>query len=264
MVVEKVLIYFVGTAGSGKTSLTSAFQDWCEENEIDAVAVNLDPGAESLPYYPEFDIREVIKIRDVMEEYGLGPNGAQIVAADLVAFHVDEIKEIIDDVACDYVLIDTPGQIELFAYRPSGPAIVEGLFPKWSFMCFVMDPFLSPTPSGFVSQLLLAASVQTRFDVPMNFLLNKMDLLEDEKRERILRYVEDLEELYNSLMEERPSLYQQLGIEFFKVLERLQLSMPVVPTSAVTKEGFEMLYYNIQSTFFGGTDVIDGRRNYDL
>ena len=49
--------------------------------ETDAIAVNLDPGAERV-HYDEFDVRDLISLTEVMTEYDLGPNGAQILAAD--------------------------------------------------------------------------------------------------------------------------------------------------------------------------------------
>ena len=52
---------------------------------LDAFANAKDPGAERVHYDPEFDVRDLVSLSDVMNEYDLGPNGAQILAADLVA-----------------------------------------------------------------------------------------------------------------------------------------------------------------------------------
>ena len=59
-------IYFVGTAGSGKSTMVGAFKRWLEDNEIDSVVINLAPGAEKLPYVPDIDIRERIHLDAVM------------------------------------------------------------------------------------------------------------------------------------------------------------------------------------------------------
>ena len=37
-----------------------------------------------------------------MDEYSLGPNGAQVVCADLLAVELDWIKEQVDEINCDY------------------------------------------------------------------------------------------------------------------------------------------------------------------
>ncbi|MCG2826575.1 MAG: ATP/GTP-binding protein, partial [Thermoplasmatales archaeon] len=122
-----IFLYFVGTAGSGKTTLTYAFQQWMNLQGYDAITINLDPGVEKLNYAPDIDIREMISLSGVMEEYNLGPNGAQIVCADLLALKINEIKEIVDGFVSDYVLIDTPGQIELFAFREASKHIMEAI-----------------------------------------------------------------------------------------------------------------------------------------
>ena len=75
-----VNIYFVGTAGSGKSSLVYAFQQWMTLEGLDCITINLDPGAEFIPYVPDIDIRDWVKVSEVMEDYGLGPNGAQMFA----------------------------------------------------------------------------------------------------------------------------------------------------------------------------------------
>ncbi|MDD2779788.1 MAG: ATP/GTP-binding protein, partial [Candidatus Methanomethylophilaceae archaeon] len=79
------IIYFVGTAGSGKSTLVSAYRSWLLERGIDVAVLNLDLGADALPYEADVDIREWVSMNEVMDEYALGPNGAQVVAADLMA-----------------------------------------------------------------------------------------------------------------------------------------------------------------------------------
>jgi hypothetical protein len=43
-----------------------------------AVIVNLDPGNENVPYQAAVDIRELVSVPVVMEEMGLGINGALV------------------------------------------------------------------------------------------------------------------------------------------------------------------------------------------
>ena len=85
------VLFVVGTAGAGKSSLVTSFQRWARFLDIDVLAVNLDPGAERVHYDPEFDVRDLISLSEVMDEYDLGPNGAQILAADLVASQAEEV-----------------------------------------------------------------------------------------------------------------------------------------------------------------------------
>ena len=147
---DQINIFFIGTAGSGKTALTQAFHEWLKERGLDVIVVNLDPGVELLPYAPEIDVREWITTRDVMEKYGVGPNGAQILSADLLAVQFREIQDLLEEQRAQYVLFDTPGQIELFAYRQASKVVLESVGEQNSIISFLFDPVLSSTPSGFV------------------------------------------------------------------------------------------------------------------
>ena len=107
------LIFTIGTAGSGKSLLTSAFSDWLKLKKQKVISVNLDPGVLSLPYTPDIDIREYVSLEEIMDKYELGPNGALIMAADLVADQIEKISKEIEELQSDIVLVDTSGQMEL-------------------------------------------------------------------------------------------------------------------------------------------------------
>ena len=158
---EEIFVYFIGTAGSGKSTLTSNFQKWFKTRGLDAIILNLDPGAENLPYEPDVDIRDWISLREVMETYQLGPNGAQIACADMIALNTEDVKKSIESFKSDYIIVDTPGQLELFVFREAGKYTVKFLKPEKSVICYLLDPSLAKTASGFVSQLLL--SITTNF-----------------------------------------------------------------------------------------------------
>ncbi len=252
---DPVGLYFVGTAGSGKTSLTRAFQNWMEMSGLECVAVNLDPGAESLPYTPDYDIREWLSLRDVMEEYGLGPNGAQIACADLLAARVEEIREILDGYRCPYILFDTPGQLELFAFRRSSRRVVEALTGERSALAFLLDPILARVPSGFISQLMLSATVQFRFTLPIVNVLSKADLLSQEEVSRLQAWAADSYKLQAAAQEERTGAQVQFNIELFRALESVGAFRSFFTASSEEMRGMEDIYAAVQSHFFGGEDL---------
>ena len=152
---EKIFIYFIGTAGSGKSTLTNSFKLWLEMKSLDSITVNLDPGVENLPYLPDVDIRDWISLNEVMKNYGLGPNGAQIACADMIALNAEDIKNSINSFQSDYILIDTPGQLELFVFRESGKYIIDYIDKEHSIIAYLIDFSLAKNPSSFVSQMLL-------------------------------------------------------------------------------------------------------------
>ena len=85
------MLFIIGTAGSGKSLFTSSFSEWLKISKQDVAIVNLDPGALKLPYSPDVDIRNYVDVGNIMETYELGPNGALILAADLIADKIDII-----------------------------------------------------------------------------------------------------------------------------------------------------------------------------
>lgn len=42
-----LMVFIIGTAGSGKSQLTAAFGDWLKISKQDVAIVNLDPGVSS-------------------------------------------------------------------------------------------------------------------------------------------------------------------------------------------------------------------------
>jgi GTPase SAR1 family protein len=69
---KQINIFFLGTAGSGKTALTQAFNEWLKERGLDVIVVNLDPGVELTPYSPDIDVRDWVNVGDVMESRPYG------------------------------------------------------------------------------------------------------------------------------------------------------------------------------------------------
>ena len=252
---DAVGIYFVGTAGAGKTSLVGAFQRWLHLQGLDCVTVNLDPGAEKLPYSPEYDIREWLSLRQVMEEYGLGPNGAQIACADIMAVRIGEIREILDGFKTPYILMDTPGQLELFAFRKSSRHIVESLSGDRSQLMFLLDPAVAKEPSGYISQLMLGATVQFRFSLPVMNLVSKSDLLEEPELEKMRSWAQDPYRLQAAAQEELSGALGQFNVELFRALETVGAFRDITVVSSETMEGIEDVYQAVQNSFFGGEEL---------
>ena len=76
----------------------------------------------------------------------------------------------------DILVIDTPGQVELFAFREASSHLVEVLGQGRASLAFLFDPMLSQTPSGFVSQMLLfLVHLDLAFNSQLSF---QTDLLE--------------------------------------------------------------------------------------
>ena len=253
---EEIFVYFIGTAGSGKSTLTYTFQKWMEYRGLDAIAVNLDPGAENLPYEPDVDIRDWISLREIMVSHGLGPNGAQIACADMLALNTEDIKRSIESFKTDFILMDTPGQLELFVFREAGKYIIKFLNPGRSIIAYLLDPALAKTASGYVSQLLLSVSTNFRLVQSQVNILSKADMLSDEELKQIEKWSNDSDELGNSLLNEEPTVFREISEGLLQLIKEFESHSKIFPTGKDDFLGIEDLYTQIQLQFEGGEDLM--------
>ncbi len=248
-------LYFIGTAGSGKSTMVYAFQLWMNSQGLDCVTVNLDPGAESLAYAPDVDVKDWVDLDRIIQEQGLGPNGAQVAAADMLALNAREVAEVLETFETSYFLIDTPGQIELFTFRSSGPAIVDAFGREDSSFVYLNDPNLVRTASGFVSSVLLSAIVQFRHALPFINVLSKSDLLSEAELEQVVKWSLDPIALYEALFSDAATPKTLLDVEFLKSMETIGVYRRLFPVSSELMFGFEEVYNQVQQVFEGGEDL---------
>lgn len=253
---EEIFVYFIGTAGSGKSTLTHSFKEWMRLRGLDAITVNLDPGAENLPYDPDVDIRDWISLEEIMDSYGLGPNGAQIACADMLALNTSDIKNSIESFKTDYILIDTPGQLELFVFREAGKYIVKFLNPQRSIIFYLVDPILAKTASGFVSQLLLSINTNFRLGQPQINILSKADMLSKGEIDLVERWAHNPDDLSNAISKEKASVYREMSEGILQLIKDFDNQSKLFPTGKEGYLGIEDLYTNIQLQFEGGEDLM--------
>ena len=233
-------IFISGTAGSGKSLLTSKLLEYYTKNGAFASVLNLDPGVENLPYTCDIDVRDHVDIVSIMQKYDLGPNGAMIMANDLIASKIDDIQNEVNSVNPDYLLVDTPGQIELFAYRSSGPFLVENIASEEKTNIFLFDGALITSPVNFVSIALLATSIRLRLNIPTVNVLTKTDLI-DAKLKDILRWTTSLSTLEDAISKEADGDTYTLTTNILRGLNLGGFAQGLIPVSNVTGDGFENL-----------------------
>jgi len=231
-------VFIIGTAGSGKSLLTAAFANWLHLQKQDVITINLDPGVITMPYTPDIDIRDYIKIERLMHDYQLGPNGALIMAADLIADEVERLSDEIATFKSDIALIDTPGQMELFAFRQSGPYLANELTMESKVLIYLFDSVFSSHPQNYVANMFLAAAVYNRFLIPQMHVLSKSDLLPPEETQRIVDWSANPYALETAIEEKLVGTKRLLARETMHAIHRLGLKFLLVPVSAKTNEGF--------------------------
>ncbi|NWJ29364.1 ATP/GTP-binding protein [Marine Group I thaumarchaeote] len=230
-------IFISGTAGSGKSLLTSKLYDYYTKNGAFAAILNLDPGVENMPYTCDVDVRDYVDYVSIMQKYDLGPNGALIMANDLIASKIDEIQNEVNRVNPDYLIVDTPGQIELFAYRSSGPFLVENISSEEKTNIFLFDGALINTPVNFVSIALLATSIRLRLKIATVNVLTKTDLI-GAKLKDILQWTTSLSKLEDAIGKEADGDTYTLTTNILRGLNFGGFAQGLIPISNVTGDGF--------------------------
>lgn len=248
-------IFVTGTAGSGKSMLTSKILEYYQTNGVFASVLNLDPGVESLPYRPDVDVRDYVDIVQIMKQYDLGPNGSMIMANDLIATKIEDIQNEIHGVNPDYLIVDTPGQIELFAYRASGPFFIQNIDASEKTNIFLYDGTMIVSPSNFISISLLATSIKLRLGLPTINVMTKADLIPD-KIDQVLKWSSDpisLEEELKTLEGETYSF----ATDILRTLNIGEFAGDLIPISNLTGEGMVNLQATLSRIINLGEEVED-------
>ena len=247
-------IFVSGTAGSGKSLLTSKLHEYYTRNGAFAAVLNLDAGVESLPYTCDVDIRDHVDLVSIMRQYNLGPNGALIMASDLIASKIDDIRGQVDEINPDYLLVDTPGQIELFAYRSSGAYVVENISFEEKTNIFLFDGALNTTPVNFVSIALLATSIRLRLGLPAINVVTKTDLV-GQKVKEILKWSSSMSALEGAIAAEFDGETYALTTSILRGLNLGGFAQGLIPISSVTGDGLVTLEGTLSRILSGGEEV---------
>jgi len=186
-----MILTFIGTAGSGKTTLTAEFGRYLKENGYSVSYVNLDTGVRKLPYRPDVDVRDDVTAWELIEE-GLGPNGAIVRSYDRLVPKVNEYAERIRELdgRSDYVLIDTPGQMETFLFHEFGVKLMEA-FPD-ALGVYLFSPEILRKPTDFCFALFFGLMIDLRLGITTVPALSKVDTA---NADELRKYLDDVEYL---------------------------------------------------------------------
>ncbi len=206
----------------------------------------------TLPYAPDLDARDYVNLDSLMKEYSLGPNGALIMAADLLAEEAGTLSGEIEDMNADLVLVDTPGQMELFAFRASGQYIAEELTKEPKALVYLFDSVFSLNPLNYVANMFLSAAVYNRFFFSQAHVLSKCDLMPREKVDSIVDWSANPRTLEKAIDEGLKDTKRLLSRDMMRVILRLGLSFPLIPVSAKTNDGLVNLNMALERMFAGG------------
>ncbi|TYZ59510.1 hypothetical protein PybrP1_002713 [[Pythium] brassicae (nom. inval.)] len=240
---KPVTVMVIGMAGSGKTTLMQRIATYGLETGMRNYIVNLDPAVRKTGYTANIDIRDTVDYKQVMTEYGLGPNGAIMTSLNLFATRFDQVIDLIAkrSDSIDYAVVDTPGQIEAFTWSASGQIITESLastFP--SVIVYVVDTPRTASPNTFMSNMLYACSILYKLRLPFVVAFNKIDVL---RHDFAQEWMTDFEAFQAALDQAQDESYMgSLSRSLSLVLEEFYNNLRSVGVSAATGEGMAELF----------------------
>jgi hypothetical protein len=171
--------------------------------------INLDPAVHHVPFTPNIDIRDSVNYKEVMKQFNLGPNGGILTSLNLFATKIDQVIGLLEKRTAPpepvpepelttvefmtgtgkakaaavqpkpqikHILVDTPGQIEVFVWSASGEILLSSLastFP--TVIAYIIDTPRTTSTSTFMSNMLYACSILYKTKLPMILVFNKSD-----------------------------------------------------------------------------------------
>ncbi|MCS7120425.1 MAG: ATP/GTP-binding protein [Nitrososphaerota archaeon] len=222
-------VIMLGPAGSGKSLLTGKFGEYLRSENYSVNLVNLDPGAYMLPYTCDYDIRDYFTIEKIMKEESLGPNGAMLRAMEKLS------RMEIPEFHGDFVLVDTPGQLETFAFHESGPNVVSQF--EDAVGLFLIDPSIGARdlPAAYLYRL----AISYRLGISVVTVINKVDLIAEDELERIRSCLLDPVKFKNDV--KVAGALSDLYVPLLRVMKRVIPAQRIPLVSAKTGKGLNEL-----------------------
>jgi GPN-loop GTPase len=191
-IMSKFGALIMGPAGAGKSTFCAALLEHLQTTRRGSYYINLDPAADTFVHEPDLDIKDLISLDDVMEELHLGPNGGLIYCFEFLLENLDFLTEKLETVTEEYlIIIDMPGQIELYTHIPILPNLVRHLT-RGSLninLCaaYLLESTFIVDRAKFFAGTLSAMSAMLMLEIPHVNVLSKMDLIKGSVRRRELR-----------------------------------------------------------------------------
>ncbi len=245
----------MGPAGVGKSSYCKTIQDYSKVIHRITHIGNLDPAAENFQYEAAFDIRDHIHIEDVMIDGGFGPNGGLVFCMEYLLQHYDWLQEELDSFGDDeYIILDCPGQIELYSHLPIMKELVK-LIESWGYKSvavYILDALFVLEPTKFLSGCMLSLSCMLQLQLPHVGIISKCDLADKEMIEKVLEYQSCEDILSNDIVSsgKLKSLSKAIGnvIDDFMMVSFVMLDI-------TDDESIENVMYRIDNCVQYGEDL---------
>lgn len=251
--------------------------------------INLDPAVHHVPFTPNIDIRDSVNYKEVMKQFNLGPNGGILTSLNLFSTKIDQVIALLEKRTqsptpveapqqttvefmtnsgkekqpepeprpqVKHILVDTPGQIEVFVWSASGEILLSSLastFP--TVIAYVIDTPRTTSTSTFMSNMLYACSILYKTKLPMILVFNKTDAHDAQFAKE---WMTDFDAFQSALRnEEEASSFGGEGVgggsgymgsllnSMSLVLEEFYNHLSVVGVSAMTGDGIDDFFRGV-------------------
>ncbi|KRY11339.1 Protein CLEC16A, partial [Trichinella patagoniensis] len=231
----------LGMAGSGKSTLVQRICAYLSATKTSLYPVNLDPAVHYVSYPTAVDIRESVNYKEIMQKYGLGPNGGIMTAMNIFATTFGKVIDFLENSSINYkyAVFDTPGQIEVFTWSASGAIISQALASSFpTVIVYVMDVARSSSPITFTSNMLYACSIMYKTQLPMVVAMNKTDII---SANFALDWINDFE-CFLEALDSETSFAGDLTRRLALGLEEFYKTLKCTGVSAISGEGMKRFF----------------------
>lgn len=250
----------MGPAGSGKSTFCDVMRLHCEACKRTVHCVNLDPAAEVFRYPVSVDVRNLITLDEVMQELKYGPNGGLLYCMQYIQQNLDWLEEQIGDYDEDYLIIDCPGQIELYTSSNCLRLIIEEII-RWNYnVCgvFLLDSQFALDASKFVGGTLMCLSAMLQIQLPHVNVLTKMDILKRSRavsEDELERFLDaDVDFLLYKLHSSTPSRFYKLNEAIGTLIDDYRY-VSFVPLDITDEESIALVLAHIDNSIQYGEDL---------
>lgn len=189
-----------------------------------------------------------VNYKNVMKQYNLGPNGGILTSLNLFSTRFDQVIGLCEKdrhPPLQYILADTPGQIEIFTWSASGQIISDSFasaFP--TVIAYVMDTPRCSSPQTFIANMLQACSILYKSRLPLILVFNKIDVC---KHGFAVEWMKDFE-AFAAALDADPSFSSSFSRSLSLVLEEFYENIPCVGVSAATGEGIGSFFKKVDAS----------------
>ncbi|KAI0357229.1 XPA-binding protein 1 [Trametes cingulata] len=249
---KPIVIITIGMAGAGKSTFVQQINSYLHSKEPPSppYVLNLDPAVANTPFEANIDIRDTVDYHKVMKEYNLGPNGGILTALNLFTTKFDQVLDIVEKRAdtVDYVILDTPGQIEIFTWSASGAIITDAVASSLpTVVAYIIDTPRTTAPATFMSNMLYACSILYKTKLPFILVFNKTDV---QPHDFAIEWMQDFEAFQAALAthkgttddEGEPTYMNSLMNSMSLVLDEFYKHLTAVGVSSVTGAGVKEFF----------------------